>query len=139
MANMLRSNNPVLKESAFAGQIAAGEAMTMQGTANKTGLLLLCVVVTAAYTWGLSHSETPEAAIWWMFGGRSADLTGDDVRRRGRRSPHRFTAGRFSGRISALFEKSYPGIATQAVMLTFGCCSCCCWRTKRIGESDTRV
>ncbi|HJY89066.1 MAG TPA: Bax inhibitor-1/YccA family protein, partial [Candidatus Acidoferrum sp.] len=69
MANILRSNNPVLKESAFAGQIAAGEAMTMQGTANKTGLLLLCVVVTAAYTWGLSHSETPEAAIWWMFGG----------------------------------------------------------------------
>ena len=43
MANILRSNNPVLKESAFAGQIATGEAMTMQGTANKTGLLLLCV------------------------------------------------------------------------------------------------
>ena len=69
MANILRSNNPVLKESAFAGQIAAGEAMTMQGTANKTGLLLLCVVVTSAYAWGLGHSQTPEAAVPWMIGG----------------------------------------------------------------------
>ena len=125
MANMLRSNNPVLKESAFAGQIAAGEAMTMQGTANKTGLLLLCAVVTAAYTWGLSHSETPEAAIPWMMGGAIGGFILALVTVR-KKTWSPFTApvyalleGFFLGGISALFEKSYPGIATQAVMLTF--------------------
>src|SRR5277367_2643473 len=69
MADLLRSNNPVLKEKAFAGPIVAGETMTVQGTVNKTGLLLFFVVVTAAWTWGLSHSNTPEAAYPWMIGG----------------------------------------------------------------------
>jgi len=46
----------VLKEKAFAGPIAAGETMTIQGTVNKTGLLLFLVVIAAAWTWGLSHS-----------------------------------------------------------------------------------
>ena len=126
MANILRSNNPVLKESAFAGQIAAGESMTMQGTANKTGLLLLCVVVTSAYTWGLSHSQTPEAAVPWMTGGAIGGFILAVVTVF-KKTWSPFTApiyalleGFFLGGISALFEKSYPGIATQAVMLTFG-------------------
>src|SRR5437879_10015869 len=69
MADLLRSTNPVLKESAFAGAIPTGETMTIEGTVNKTGLLLLFVVATAAWTWGLSHSQAPEAAIPWMIGG----------------------------------------------------------------------
>ena len=125
MADILRSNNPVLKESAFTGQIATGEAMTMQGTANKTGLLLLCVVATAAYTWGLSHSESPEAAVPWMIGGAIGGFVLALVTVFKKQwSP--FTApvyalleGFFLGGISAMFERSYPGIATQAVMLTF--------------------
>src|SRR5438105_11730220 len=69
MANLMRTSNPALNERAFRSQVAYGEAMTLQGTVNKTGLLLLCVVVSAAWTWGLSHSETPEAALPWMLGG----------------------------------------------------------------------
>src|SRR5712692_3072919 len=69
MADIFRSTNPVLKEKAFAGPIATGETMTLQGTVNKTGLLLLFVVITAAWTWGLSHSDTPYAAVPWMLGG----------------------------------------------------------------------
>jgi len=63
MAELFRSNNPVLKEKLFAVPIAAGETMTIQGTVNKTGLLLFLVVIAAAWTWGLSHSQTPEAAL----------------------------------------------------------------------------
>jgi len=48
MAELFRSNNPVLKEKVFAGQITAGETMTIQGTVNKTGLLLFLVVIAAA-------------------------------------------------------------------------------------------
>src|SRR5215813_1990337 len=69
MANLMRTSNPALNEKAFQGRAALGEAMTLQGTVNKTGVLLLCVVVAAAWTWGLSHSETPQAAIPWMIGG----------------------------------------------------------------------
>lgn len=69
MASLMRTSNPALNERAFKGQGAYGEAMTLQGTVNKTGLLLLCVVATSAWTWGLSHSPAPEAAIPWMIGG----------------------------------------------------------------------
>ena len=50
MPNPFRTANPALNEKAFQGQVAVGEAMTVQGTVNKTGLLLLCVVATSAWT-----------------------------------------------------------------------------------------
>jgi uncharacterized YccA/Bax inhibitor family protein len=126
MADIFRSNNPVLKQSAFTGQIASSARMTMQGTANKTGLLLLCVVVTSGYTWGLSHSQTPEAAFPWMIGGAIGGFILALVTVFKKEwSPitapvYALLEGFFLGGISAMFERSYPGIATQAVMLTFG-------------------
>ncbi|MHB8500086.1 MAG: Bax inhibitor-1/YccA family protein [Candidatus Acidiferrales bacterium] len=122
----MRTSNPALNEKAFKGQVAIGDAMTLQGTVNKTGLLLLCTVATAAWTWGLSHSESPEAAIPWMIGG----LVGGFVVAlvtifKKTWSP--FTAPLYAlleglalGGISAVFEKTYHGIAIQAVGLTLG-------------------
>jgi uncharacterized YccA/Bax inhibitor family protein len=126
MADLLRSNNPVLKEKAFAGPIVGGEQMTIQGTVNKTGLLLFFVVVTAAWTWGLSHSNTPEAAFPWMIGGALGGLVVALVTVFKREwSPitapiYALLEGLVLGGISAFFERSYPGIAIQAVALTFG-------------------
>jgi uncharacterized YccA/Bax inhibitor family protein len=126
MADIFRSNNPVLKESAFAGQAATGQAMTIQGTVNKTGALLLCVVVTAAYTWGLSHSETPEAAFPWMIGGAIGGFIMALVTTFKKEwSPitapiYALLEGFFLGGISAVFERSYPGIAVRAITLTLG-------------------
>ena len=126
MADLLRSNNPVLKEKAFTGELATGEAMTIQGTVNKTGLLLLFVVVTAAWTWGLSHSETPEAAYPWMLGGLlvgfvTALVTVFKKTWAPISAPvYALCEGLALGGISAIFERSYPGIAIQAVSLTFG-------------------
>jgi len=53
MPNPFRTSNPALNEKAFQGVVGVGEAMTVQGTVNKTGVLLLCVVATSAWTWGL--------------------------------------------------------------------------------------
>jgi uncharacterized YccA/Bax inhibitor family protein len=126
MANIMRTSNPVLNEKAFKGQVAVGEAMTLQGTVNKTSFLLLCVVATAAWTWGLSHSTAPEAAIPWMTAGLLggfivalvtifkqswAPLTAPI---------YALLEGLALGGISAMFEKSYPGVAMQAIGLTFG-------------------
>jgi uncharacterized YccA/Bax inhibitor family protein len=125
MAGIFRSNNPVLKESAFTGQISTGQAMTIQGTVNKTGLLLLCVVVTSAWTWGLSRSETPEAAVPWMLGGAFGGFIVALVTIFKKQwSPltapiYALLEGLFLGGISAYFERSYPGIAVRAVTLTF--------------------
>jgi len=126
MADMFRSSNPVLKEKTFAGQITAGDTMTIQGTVNKTGVLLLFVVVTAAWTWGLSHSETPGAAMPWMMGGLllgfvTAMVTVFKQTWAPITAPiYALCEGLALGGISALFERSYPGIAIQAVSLTFG-------------------
>ena len=126
MANLMRTSNPALNEKAFKGQVAFGDAMTLQGTVNKTGLLLLCVVVTAAWTWGLSRSPEPGAAIPWMIGGvlggfvvalvtifkkNWAPLTAPI---------YALLEGLALGGISAIFERNYPGVAIQAVGLTFG-------------------
>ena len=126
MANLMRTSNPALNERAFRSQVAYGEAMTLQGTVNKTGLLLLCVVVTAAWTWGLSHSETPEAALPWMLGGVFGGFVMALVTVfRKEWSPvtspiYSLLEGLALGGISAMLEQKYPGIAIQAVGLTFG-------------------
>jgi uncharacterized YccA/Bax inhibitor family protein len=126
MAGFMRTSNPALNEKAFKGQVAIGEAMTLQGTVNKTGLLLLCVVATAAWTWGLAHSNTPEAVYPWMIGGvlggfivalvtifkkTWAPITAPI---------YALLEGFALGGISAVFEKTYHGIAIQAVGLTLG-------------------
>jgi uncharacterized YccA/Bax inhibitor family protein len=127
MPNPLRSSNPVLKERIFAGQVAAvGDTMTIQGTVNKTGLLLLFVVVTAAWTWGLGHSETPNAAIPWMAGGILLGTVFAFVTIFKRTwapitAPiYALCEGLALGGISAILDRTYRGIAVEAVSLTFG-------------------
>lgn len=125
MADLIRSNNPVLKERAFAGQPVTGAAMTIQSTINKTGFLLFLVVVSAAWTWGLGHSETPAAAYPWMLGGALggfvvALVTVFKQTWAPITAPiYALLEGLFLGGISAVFEHSYPGIAIRAVSLTF--------------------
>ena len=126
MANPFRTANPALNEKAFQGQVTLGDAMTLQGTVNKTGVLLLCVVAASAWTWGLSHSPAPEAAIPWMMGGLFGGLI-VAFATIFKKQWARFTAplyalleGLVLGGISAFFEKAYPGVAFQAVGLTFG-------------------
>jgi uncharacterized YccA/Bax inhibitor family protein len=126
MADLLRSNNPVLKENTFAGRVMTDEAMTIQGTVNRTGLLLFLVVVSAAWTWGLSHSETPEAAYPWMMGGALggfvvAMITSFKANWSPFLSPiYALLEGLFLGGISAVLDRRYPGIAIEAISLTFG-------------------
>jgi uncharacterized YccA/Bax inhibitor family protein len=126
MADIFRSSNPVLKDKVFTGQVAAGEAMTAQGTVNKTGFLLLCVVATAAWTWGLAHSDHPEETFPWMIGGMIGGLIACLVTVFKKEwsaisAPvYALFEGLALGGISAMFEKSYPGIAVQSIALTFG-------------------
>jgi uncharacterized YccA/Bax inhibitor family protein len=126
MASLMRTSNPALNEKAFKGEVAFADAMTLQGTVNKTGVLLLCLVATAAWTWGLAHSPAPQAVYPWMIGG----LVGGFVVALAtifKKNWSPFTApiyalleGLVLGGISSIFEKTYPGVAIQAVGLTLG-------------------
>jgi len=84
------------------------------------------VVATAAWTWGLSHSETPEAAFPWMIGGLIGGFVVAMVTIfKNQWAPitapiYALLEGLVLGGISAIFEKAYPGIAVQAISLTFG-------------------
>jgi uncharacterized YccA/Bax inhibitor family protein len=127
MPGLFKTSNPALNENTFEGRVAvAGEAMTLQGTVNKTGVLLLCVVVTAAWTWGIAHSQAPEAALPWMTGGLVGGLVFALVTIFKKEwspitSPiYALCEGLVLGGISALLERTYPGIAIQAMGLTFG-------------------
>lgn len=128
MPNPFRTSNPALSEKAFQGAagVGVGEAMTVQGTVNKTGVLLLCVIVTSAWTWGLAHSPQPENAMPWMLGGVFGGLIAALVTIfKSNWSPitapiYALFEGLFLGGISAILDKSYPGIAFHAVGLTFG-------------------
>ncbi len=76
MADLMRTSNPALNERAFQGERAVlGETMTLQGTVNKTGVLLICAVATAAWTWNLFlHSHSPQAVTPLLrFSAASAD------------------------------------------------------------------
>jgi uncharacterized YccA/Bax inhibitor family protein len=129
MANPFRTSNPVLSEKAFRDVVATGETMTLQGTVNKTGFLLLCAVVTAAWTWGMAHSETPEVAVPWIFGGMIggfvvALVTVFKKQWAAITAPvYALLEGLALGGISAYFEHAYPGIAVQAVGSRSGRCS----------------
>jgi len=127
MPGLFKTSNPALNENTFEGRVAvAGETMTLQGTVNKTGVLLLCVVITSAWTWGIAHSQAPEAALPWMMGGLIGGLVFALVTIfKKEYSPitapiYALCEGLVLGGISALLERSYPGIAIQAMGLTFG-------------------
>lgn len=124
----MRTSNPILRESAFENdRVSYGErAMTVQGTVNRIFVLLLLCLTTAGYTWRLVLNGSPEQAIPWIMGGCIGGLVFAIVTSFAPRAA-RFTApiyalleGLALGGISAFMESKYPGLATQAVVITFG-------------------
>ncbi len=128
MADLMRTSNPALNERAFQGERAVlGDTMTLQGTVNKTGVLLICAVATAAWTWNLFlHSHSPQtvmplALIGGIGGLIVAMVTIFKKQWAGVTAPiYALLEGLVLGSISALLEVRFPGIAIQAVSLTFG-------------------
>lgn len=128
MADLLRTSNPALNDKAFEGpRVALGEVMTLRGTVNKTGLLLICVVATAAWTWNLFlHSGNPASVYPLMLIGLIGGLimalvTVFKKEWSAVTAPiYALLEGLVLGSISAIFEVRFHGIAIQAVSLTFG-------------------
>ena len=122
----MRTSNPALREDVFsAARLDGGATMTVNGTVNKTGLLLILALGTAGASWVLATSGGPGVAGWAI----GASLAGLGVAIATIVRPHwspvtgpiyALVEGVVLGLVSMWFEASYPGIAIQAVALTFG-------------------
>src|SRR5271154_662708 len=124
----MRTSNPALSAKAFQGEgVGTGEAMTLKGTVNKTGFLLICAIATAAWTWNIfmrtqtAQGVLPLLAIGAIGGFIFALVTIFKKTWAPVTAPiYALLEGLVLGSISAIFELRFPGIAIQAVSLTFG-------------------
>jgi uncharacterized YccA/Bax inhibitor family protein len=99
--------------------------MSIQGTVNKTAVLLALALLTAGWTWNLFTASGNAAAVgpWLMAGAIGGLVVALVTTFKQAWAP--FTApvyalleGLVLGGLSAIFEASYPGIAFQAIGLT---------------------
>ncbi|MFP5229290.1 MAG: Bax inhibitor-1/YccA family protein [Acidobacteriota bacterium] len=124
----MRTSNPTLNDKVFRGLPGAlGETMTLEGTVNKTGILLLCAIGTAAWTWHLARNPetlpmTYLLLLVGVFGGLIFALvtTFKKTWAPVTAPAYALLEGLALGGISAAFEQRYPGIAIESVCLTFG-------------------
>ncbi|TAL87060.1 MAG: Bax inhibitor-1/YccA family protein [Rhodanobacter sp.] len=129
----MRSGNPTLNKNTFldaaSGAVVShgDDVMTINGTVNKTGLLLILALVGAMYSW--SHYTGPASlpALYpLLIGGALGGLVLALITVFKKTwSPYTapmyaLVEGVFIGGLSAIFEARYPGIVLQAVGLTFG-------------------
>jgi len=119
---MLRTGNPALKESTFRGvpRAVGEEAMTLQGTVNKTGLSLLILLAAAAFVW---NSANPQLfVVMGLVGGLVTALVTVFKNTAAPVTTPLYAAfeGLLLGGVSLMFETRYPGIVINAVALTFG-------------------
>jgi uncharacterized YccA/Bax inhibitor family protein len=127
---MLRTSNPALSSNSFGGFVGVrpnDDTMTIQGTVNKTGILLALVIAGAVWPWRIFFaSGNPEAVMGWiLFGGVGGFVAALATIFKRTWAPitapvYAVCEGLFLGAISATFEARYHGIVFQAMALTFG-------------------
>lgn len=133
---LMKTSNPALGENTFRGvggggygygAIDASARMTLSGTVNKTGILMICAFATAAWTWYRFMEAKDPAAVGGLLtigliGGLIAALVTVFKKEWAPVTApiYALLEGLALGGISAMFEMRYPGIAIQAVALSFG-------------------
>ena len=132
---LIKTSNPALGASTFQNigyggglnAIDATQRMTLSGTVNKTAILLICDVATAAYTWSQFNSTRDAASVsgLLMIGAIGGLIVAFATIFKKEWAPitapiYALLEGLVLGGLSAMFEMRYPGIAFEAVGLTFG-------------------
>ena len=135
----MRTGNPALNDKTFenfgvyrrdvAAESSRADVMTINGTAQKTLLLLLLAAGSACFTWSKTFAAVeadPAAALPWAVGGAIVGLiTALVICFKHTWAPalapvYALAEGLFLGGMSASLEAQYPGIVIQAVGGTFG-------------------
>ena len=124
-----RSGNPSLSERIFASQprpAFGAERMTLQGSINKAFLLLVVLLAGAFWPWSqyLTSGDVSVVSSSLLVGVLGGFVLGLVISFKASLAPYLAVPyaaleGLAIGGISALLERRYPGIAIQAVGLTF--------------------
>ncbi|MDD8019288.1 MAG: Bax inhibitor-1/YccA family protein [Bacteroidota bacterium] len=127
----MRTANPTLNDKTFQniGTVTYGDAMTINGTVNKTAVMLLLLIAGAAYTWSLFAEGSSNVLIWMMAGIIGGFILSLVTVFKKEWSPitapiYALLEGFALGGLSAILEAQYSGIVIQAVALTFGTAGC---------------
>jgi uncharacterized YccA/Bax inhibitor family protein len=127
----MKSGNPALSAKTFDGLSPSDNPMTLAGTINKTALLFALVLIGAGWVWNLyfaSHQISDIAPYLWggTIGGLVLALVTIFKKEAAPYTAplYALLEGLAVGGISALYEERQPGIAIQAVGLTFGILAC---------------
>ncbi len=129
----MNSNNPFFRTKSFkesnnevthdAVIIDRNQTMTVSGTINKSFLMLILIIASAAVTWTMAaNGQNP---MVFTIGGAVVALilvviAAFKPQNSGYLAPgYAIFEGLFLGGISAMFEGMFPGIVTQAIICTF--------------------
>ncbi|HEX6369048.1 MAG TPA: Bax inhibitor-1/YccA family protein [Longimicrobium sp.] len=123
----MRTSNPSLNSKTFERAAPGTGVMTIGGTVNKVGILLLLMLVPASYMWNkVLNAWDPSAAMGTaVLGAIGALVFAIITIFKKTWAPvtapmYAVLEGLFLGAISGVFHQRYPGIAMQAIALTMG-------------------
>jgi uncharacterized YccA/Bax inhibitor family protein len=132
---LFKTSNPALgsntfnglSDSQYGGVIDAASRMTLSGTVNKTGILLICAIATAGWTWHqfVQTRDVGDVVPLMLAGVIGGFICAMVTVFKKEWSPvtapvYALLEGLALGGISAAVDLKYPGIGIQAVSLTFG-------------------
>jgi len=115
----LRSGNPVLSKKTFTNTLSSSDQMTIEGTVNKTAISLLLLVGTGYFTFDVI---SPVLLIGAGIGGFILALVTIFKKEWAPITVplYAILEGALLGGISYMYNTSYNGIVTNAILLTVG-------------------
>ncbi|MCX6292987.1 MAG: Bax inhibitor-1/YccA family protein [Sphingobacteriales bacterium] len=126
--SLFKSGNPTLSENKFRSTtittITDENAMTIKGTLNKFGFMLLMLMGSAFYSWKEADNAGANVMPMILGGAIGGLVIAIVLMFKKEWAPflaplYALLEGLFIGAISSFFNQAYPGIVMQAVGLTF--------------------
>jgi len=123
---LFKSSNPALQEKSYQGTIlegiSTGQEMTIKGTMNKFGVLVMLMMGSTLFAWSQFYkgSDPKPMMMIGVFGGLAlALIMAFKMKWAAVLAPaYAILEGLFVGSISAMYNYKFPGLPLQAVALT---------------------
>jgi uncharacterized YccA/Bax inhibitor family protein len=123
---IFKSSNPALQEKSFQGTvlegISTGQEMTIKGTMNKLGVLMMLMLGSTLFAWSQFYKGGDAKSMMFIgvFGGLGVAIFYMFKKQWGPvLAPiYAILEGLFVGSVSAIYNYTYPGLPMQAVALT---------------------
>tara|TARA_Y200000002_G_scaffold102978_1_gene83714 strand:+ start:1319 stop:2062 length:744 start_codon:yes stop_codon:yes gene_type:complete len=115
-----RSANPAFSKNfnSYSYDLPLSERMTLDGAVNKTGILLSLCFAGAFVGWNIPQLMVPAGIVGFILA--MVTIYRSPAKAASTAPLYALSQGIFLGGITLFFESQYPGIAIQALALTFG-------------------